>query len=66
VSFELDKTGVSVMFDEKWGTVVTPVEKPGWKAPGPILQITCSNTIYKPSTLDYTSRSVSMFAPVHM
>ncbi|CAE7215736.1 unnamed protein product [Rhizoctonia solani] len=49
-----DSLGASVLFDEKWGTVFSPAEKPGWKAPAPILQITKSNTIYKPSDTSYT------------
>ncbi|CUA76729.1 Vacuolar membrane protease [Rhizoctonia solani] len=49
-----DSLGASVLFDEKWGTVFSPGEKPGWKAPAPILQIVKSNGIYKPSTTSYT------------
>ncbi|KAJ1311440.1 hypothetical protein OPQ81_009929 [Rhizoctonia solani] len=49
-----DLLGASVLFDEKWGTVFSPAEKPGWKAPAPILQIIKSNAIYKPSPTSYT------------
>ncbi|CAE6422751.1 unnamed protein product [Rhizoctonia solani] len=49
-----DSLGASVLFDEKWGTVFSPSEQPGWKAPAPILQITKSNTIYKPDANTYT------------
>ncbi|KAG8748488.1 hypothetical protein FRC10_003621 [Ceratobasidium sp. 414] len=47
--------GASVLFDEKWGTVVVPTEKPVWIANSPIFQITSSNSIYKPSAVDYTN-----------
>jgi hypothetical protein len=50
--------GSSVVFDEKWGTVVVPVEEPIWTAGSPIAQVTSSDTIYKPSTVDYTSKSI--------
>ncbi|KAH7344993.1 hypothetical protein B0J17DRAFT_637896 [Rhizoctonia solani] len=49
-----DSLGASVLFDEKWGTVFSPAEKPGWKAPTRILQITNSNAIFKPSVTSYT------------
>ncbi|CAE6521496.1 unnamed protein product [Rhizoctonia solani] len=49
-----DSLGASALFDEKWGTVFSPGEKPGWKAPSSILQITNSNAIYKPSATSYT------------
>ena len=49
-----------MVFDEKWGTVVVPVEKPVWEAASPIVQVVSSNTIYKPSTVDYTSK----FSPI--
>ncbi|KAL5641281.1 hypothetical protein ACGC1H_001685 [Rhizoctonia solani] len=49
-----DSLGASVLFDEKWGTVFSPAEKPGWKAPASILQITNSNAVYKPSATSYT------------
>ncbi|KAF8605150.1 hypothetical protein BDV93DRAFT_605633 [Ceratobasidium sp. AG-I] len=49
-----EKLGAAVVFDEKWGTVVVPVEEPVWKAASPIVQIVSSNMIYKPSAVDYT------------
>ncbi|KAG9104553.1 hypothetical protein FRC06_001333 [Ceratobasidium sp. 370] len=49
------RAGASVLFDEKWGTVVAPAEKPVWTAKSPIFQITSSNSIYKPSVVDYTN-----------
>ncbi|QRV91072.1 RNA polymerase I-specific transcription-initiation factor [Ceratobasidium sp. AG-Ba] len=44
--------GASVLFDEKWGTVVVPFERPVWTAQSPICQITSAGSIHKPST-DY-------------
>ncbi|QRV76253.1 RNA polymerase I-specific transcription-initiation factor [Ceratobasidium sp. AG-Ba] len=44
--------GASVLFDEKWGTVVVPSERPVWTAQSPICQITSAGSIHKPST-DY-------------
>ncbi|KAG8691858.1 hypothetical protein FRC11_007217 [Ceratobasidium sp. 423] len=56
-----DSLGASALFDEKWGSVFSPGEKPGWKAPSSILQITNSNAIYKPSATSYT-RAGCLFA----
>ncbi|KAF8760886.1 RNA polymerase I-specific transcription-initiation factor [Rhizoctonia solani] len=47
--------GASVLFDEKWGTVFSSGEQSGWKAPSSILQITNSNTIYKPDATTYAN-----------
>ncbi|KAG9128178.1 hypothetical protein FRC07_004007, partial [Ceratobasidium sp. 392] len=47
--------GASIVFDEKWGTVVAPTEKAIWVANSPIFQITSSSSIYKPSAIDYTN-----------
>ncbi|KAG8701105.1 hypothetical protein FRC09_005557, partial [Ceratobasidium sp. 395] len=47
--------GASVVFDEKWGTVVVPTETPVWVANSPIFQIASYNSIYKPSLVDYTN-----------
>ncbi|CAE6513018.1 unnamed protein product [Rhizoctonia solani] len=54
VGQNFDSLGASVLFDEKWGTVFSPAEKPGWKAPARILQIISSNAIFKPSATSYT------------
>lgn len=56
----MNPLGAAVVFDEKWGTVAVPVEKPVWEAASPIVQVVSSNTIYKPSVVDYTSE----FLPV--
>ncbi|CAE6435424.1 unnamed protein product [Rhizoctonia solani] len=50
-----DTLGASVLFDEKWGTVFSSGEQSGWKAPSSILQITNSNTIYKPDATTYAN-----------
>ncbi|CAE6425163.1 unnamed protein product [Rhizoctonia solani] len=50
-----DSLGASALFDEKWGTIFSPGEQLGWKAPAPILQIANSNTIYKPDPNTYTN-----------